>query len=169
MNPPVSLADRRLVERLRRGEPGAADELWVARRDAVWAVCRAMADSRDAAVALLQQVYLELPRAGRGFDPQAPVCCGVAAWLWRDIGGLLELPPLVDIEPVPPDRHAELSPAQVVGRLGALEPNVRLVYLIDLYFGCPVGRLAELVAIAEPDLRAARTQAVWGLLGQGAL
>jgi hypothetical protein len=125
-----------------------------------------MTDTQDAAVALLRQVYVELPRASRGFDAQAPICCGVAAWLWRDIGGVLELPPLGGIEPVPPDRYAELAPAQVAARLGALEPNVRLVYLLDLYFGCPVGRLSDLVALPEVDLRAARTQAVWGLLGQ---
>lgn len=166
MNPPVSLAERRLVERLRRGEPAAVDELWMAQRDAVWAVCRAMAETQDGAVALLRQVYLDLPRAGRGFDVQAPLCCGMAAWLWRDIGGLLELAPLRGIEPVPPDRHAALASTQVVARLGALEPNVRLVYLLDLYFGCPVGRLSDLVALPEADLRAARTQAVWGLLGR---
>lgn len=160
----LSLADARLVRRLRSGETAAFQALWAAWRDRCWSVLRPMAASREEAVGLLRAVYLGLPQAVRSWPTDTALCCLVGGHVFRVARCELELPPITGIDaPVPlalsaPDREG------VARRVAAMPANVRLTYLVDLIFGCPAATTAALVGEDEHQLRLARAQGAWSIV-----
>lgn len=162
--PAISLADVRLLRRLRTGEPAAVAELWGAWRGKLWAVCQAMAPERADAVALLASLYGQLPAAARGWREDRPICCLLAGWMLPLIARALELPPVSGIHSPPPARVQRVGAAALPARLAALPPALRLVYLVDLMFCCPAATTAELSGLAEDQVRAARSAAAWSLV-----
>lgn len=163
---PVDLADVRLLGRLRSGEPEALNALWMRWRDPIWSTCAAMTGDRGVAVDLLRAVYSELGRECRGWSAPLPVACFVAAHTWRVVGARLELPGLTGITPTVPFAMAPPDPGAVATLVAGIEPNVRLVYLLDLFFACPAAGLARLVGVSEQVLRGARSQASWALVAR---
>lgn len=114
--------------------------------------------------ALLQDVYVHLPVAARGWTLDAPVCCQVSELLWRRVTHLLELAAPAGIEVSMPDATAALSSRDVAGKLAAIPPEQRVFYLLDIFFRCPSATLARLAGCAEADVRAARAAAAWMLV-----
>lgn len=164
----VSIADMRLIQRLRQGEPDAFGVVWNTWRGRAWSACRAMTEDRDGAVALLSAVYRGLPRAVRGWDAAYPLCCLVSTHLYRTIREDLELLPLSGITVAVPTEVRAPDADQARARLHRLEPSVRLVYIADLFFGCSASILAELAQETEQDLRDARAVAAYAVATGGA-
>lgn len=162
-----SLAEARLVRRLQAGEPGAFQELWGGWRDRCWSVISPMAEDRDQAVALLRDVYLGLPIAVRGWPLDTPLCCLVGCHVFLGVHRGLELPAIAGIEADIPPVLAAPDKAGVAGRIAAMPPHVRLVYLVDLFFGCPAATTAALVGQDEHQLRLARSKAAWSVVAGG--
>ncbi len=164
----VDLAERRLIARLRRGEPGALAELWGRWGPAAWSVCAAMAGGPgdEAAKRLLLRVYEALPREAAGWTPDRPLSCRIAGLVYRVVVDGLELRARTGIEAAVPTRFAAPAVPEIAGRIAALEPYLRLVYLLDVFFDCPAAALAELAGVAEPDIRAARAAAAWALVAR---
>lgn len=164
----VSLADVRLLTRAKAGEPAAIAEIWQQWRNPLWSVCRAMADDKGGAIELLRALYAELPAAVRGWARDTALCCHVATWVFRRLGAILELPALSSIEAPAPHAVEVPSQEEAARRLARLSPRVRLVYLIDLFFGCPASTTASMLDVSELDLRHARSKAAWSLVAGGA-
>ena len=162
------MEDTRLLTRLQRGERAAFEDLWQRWRGAVWSVCVAMCAERSDAVALLQAVYGSLPRSVPGWAAPTPLCCHLGAHVFRVVHAQLELSPVVGIDV--PTAGAVRVPDAATARdvLLRVEPHVRLVYLIDLFFHCPAPTLAQLLELDANDLRHARGMAAWRVIEGGA-
>lgn len=119
--------------------------------------------------ALLQDVYACLPMAARGWSLDAPVCCQLSQLLWERLHRALELAEPVGISVTPPTTTAAPSLATVSSRLAAVPPELRVIYLLDLFFRCPAATLARLSGWSEQDVRNARATVAWRLVaGEGA-
>jgi len=164
----VSLADARLLTRARSGDPRATAEVWTNWRNPLWSVCRAMAADKAEAIELLKELYADLPRAVRGWARDEPLCCLVATWAFRRLHASLELTDLTGIAVTVPETVATPDAALVSERLDRISPQVRLVYLIDLFFGCPASTTADLLGVSEQDIRQARSSAAWSMVAGGA-
>lgn len=165
---PVSIADARLIQRLRRGEPAAWDELWGAWRNRCWSVVSPMGRDREHAISLLREVYRTLPGAVRGWSPGTPLCCLVGVHTYAVVAGAMELSSIDGIEVHVPEETHTPSPDHAVRTLASMPDHVRLVYLIDLFFGCPAGTTAALAGVDENDLRHARSVAAYAIVSGGA-
>lgn len=164
----VSLADVRLLTRAKAGEPAAIAQLWQQWRNPMWSVCRAMATDKAHAIELLRTLYAELPSVVRGWARDTSLCCHVATWVFRRLGAMLELPALPSIDVQAPQMVQVPSRTEASQRIAQLSPRVRLVYLIDLFFGCPASTTAALLNVDELDLRHARASAAWSMVSGGA-
>lgn len=164
----VSLADVRLLNQARSGDPAAVRQLWTQWRTPMWSVCRSMAADKAEAVALLQALYAELPLAVRGWARDEPMCCLVGTWVFRRVSASLELERVAGIEVHAPQTVCAPTRADAAVRIARLSPPVRLVYLVDLFFGCPASTTAALLGVDELDLRHARSAAAWSVVAGGA-
>lgn len=160
----VSLADVRLLKRAQAGEPAAHAQLWADWRDTIWSTCRAMTASDVTARALLDAHYQHLPTAVRQWPRDQPLCCLVAHWSHARIHQFLQLPPLTGITMPAATRAAPPLAKDIPTRLALVPPAIRLVYLLDLFYGCPAPTMASLLGVAETELRLARATAAWTLL-----
>ncbi len=161
-----SVGEARLLQRLRRGEPGAADELWRAWGPAVAACCLAVAPDRDGGIALARALQAELGAHARAWPLGHAHCCLVAAWVLRRVSEALELPGLDGIVVAVPPAWAAAAPVgpELQRRLRALPAELRLVYVVDLLLGCPADQTAALTGLDEQALRHARAAAAWKLV-----
>ncbi|MCB9780759.1 MAG: hypothetical protein H6742_19480 [Alphaproteobacteria bacterium] len=166
MTSPVSLADARLVQRLRQGEPAAFDELWAQWQRPIWSLCNAMADDRAQALSLLQDVHGALSLACRGFAPDVSLCCHVSSLVYRRLQQRLELAPLDGIDIDVPAHTGPPPRAQLAARLRAVPAELRVVYLLDVFFHCPAGTLSQLLQCSEVDVRHARAQVAFALVAE---
>lgn len=162
--PAISLSEARLVQRLRRGEPAALQELWARWRGPVWAVCRSMSADRASGVQLLAGLYAELGAQARAWQEDQPLCCAVAAWVLTGVKRELQLPDPTGIHAPLPDAAQRVDRPTAQRRLASLPPEIRLVYLVDLMFRCPASLTAELTGWSEDQIRAARANAAWALV-----
>ena len=160
----VSLADARLLTRARAGEPSALTEMWTAWRGPLWSVCRAMAPQEAHAFELLKDLYGDLPTAVRDWARDESMCCLIATWAFGRLQTSLELAVATGIPVSVPERVVTPDPALVLRRVEALSPPVRLVYLIDLFFGCPASTTARMLGITEAQIRTARASAAWSMV-----
>lgn len=163
----VSLSDRRLFVRLRRGEPAAYRDLWAQWRNAVWSVCVAVQPDRAQAVGLLKAVYRELPAVVRGWPTDEPLCCLLGAHVYRVIRDQMELPDPAGIQVPVPSQVRAPSREHVRATLQGLPPMIRLVYTLDLFFGCSATTLARLLDVSEDELRHCRSVAAYGVIAAG--
>jgi DNA-directed RNA polymerase specialized sigma24 family protein len=163
----ISLADARLLQRLRRGDPDAVRVLWDDAKDDLWSVCAAMTDDRVARD-LLKDLYEGLWRETRGWRNDHAICCLLASYAWRRIAAVLELPPLRGIGGDVPSMLECPNEEVLRARIAGLSGPVRLVYLLDLFFACPLDVLAELTSLQASTLREARAEATFALLRRGA-
>jgi hypothetical protein len=163
----IALGDVRLGRRLRVGEPAAFQILWLKWRDQCWSVCSAMSHDRAESVALLGGVYTGLPGVFRGHPGSCPLCCLVAGHVYSVVQRNLELPPLGGIGINVPSAVDTPDSALAARRVAAMSPNLRLVYLVDLFFGCPAANTAALTGANEDDVRAARSTAAWSVVSAG--
>jgi hypothetical protein len=53
----------------------------------------------------------------------------------------------------------------IAARVAGIPGTPRLVYLLDLFFGCPADELARLTGLPEESLRDARADATFRMLG----
>lgn len=164
----VSLADARLLHAARSGAPHAAAAIWKQWRTPIWSVVLAMTQDKARALAELRELYQDLPSAARQWSPQEDLCCHISAWVFRRLQHSLELPEVAGIEVVVPHAVASPTQSQAAERIRSLAPQIRLVYLIDLFFRCPASVTAGLLGIAENDLRHARSNAAWAVVAGGA-
>ena len=125
-----------------------------------------MCDGQEAQ-ALLLEAYEDLPTLCRSWTPSAGICCHISGWLYRRVAAQLELAQLSGIQLVPPTSFAPPAPDAVPRLLRSAAPEMRLVYVLDLFFGCPAGQLSSLIEVSEAQLRDARTAVVWHLLSGG--
>jgi hypothetical protein len=158
----VSLDDARLLQRVRRGEPDGVLRVWDGAKDELWSVCLAMAPDR--ALELLQDLYDGLWSETRAWRADVAVCCLVAAYAWRRLEALLQLGPIPDIDRSVPSALEVPSADQIAARLAGVPGTARLVYLLDLFFGCPADELARLTGLREEALRDARADATFRVL-----
>jgi hypothetical protein len=160
----VSLEEARLLQRIRRGEPDGVDRVWDDAKDDLWSVCVAMAADETEALGLLRDLYDGLWGETRGWRTDVATCCLLAAYAWRRLHALLQLAPLGGIDrSVSPTLEVPGADA-VAARVAAIPGPVRLVYLLDLFFGCPADELARLTQIHEDELRDARAAATFRIL-----
>jgi DNA-directed RNA polymerase specialized sigma24 family protein len=161
----ISLDDARLLQRLRRGEPDGFETVWERAKDDLWSVCVAMSDGEPEARGLLEDLYEGLWSETRAWRVDAAICCLVATYAWRRISALLELPALggIDKGVMPPFEVP--SADAVTARIVQIPRPIRLVYLLDLFFGCPADELARMTSLQEAALRDARAAATWRMLG----
>lgn len=160
----VSLAEARLLQRLRRGEPAALQVVWDDWKHAIWSICKAMDADPEGARALLLAVYRDFPSAARGWEHEHALCCQVGALVYSVLSEALSLPVLLDFSPELPSEVADPTPEQVLQRIAEIPPLHRLVYLVDLFFHCPSAETSSILGISEMALRHARTQAAWALV-----
>ena len=160
----VSLADVRLLRRLRVGDADALDEVWTRWKGPVWAVCRVMVANRTHAVQLLARLYLDLSTQARGWPDDLPICCSFAGWLLERMSTELELPVAGGIPAAIPAVTAAPDPGSASDRLGELPPELRLVYVVDLMFRCSAAMTAQASGWSEQDIRSARSAAAWRLV-----
>lgn len=161
---PLSLVEARLVQGVRRADPGALQEVWDTWKHAAWSVCRAMAPDAEAARLLLVAVYREFPRQARTFTTEHPLCCQVGALVHLVLAAELDLPELSEVQPEPPVQPRAPEGDELARRLAALPPELRLVYLLDLFFHCPSAETSSLTGISETALRHARSRVAWALV-----
>lgn len=164
MSRAVSLEDARLLQRIRRGEPDGILRAWDESKDELWSVCVAMTKDESEALELLRDLYDGLWSETRAWRTDVAICCSMAAYAWRRLQARLQLPPLGGI-----DRDVtftlEVPGADgVAARVAAISGPIRLVYLLDLFFGCPADELARLTQLAEESLRDARADATFRML-----
>ncbi len=162
--PPVSMAEARLIQRLRRGEPAAWEALWGAWRDRCWSVVAPMGRDRAHAVALLAEVYRTLPGVVRSWSPGTPLYCLVGVHTYTTVAAAMELGTIDGIDIGVPTATHTPSADDAVRTLASLPDHVRLVYLLDLFFGCPAGTTATLAGVDELDLRHARARAAYAIV-----
>ena len=161
---PVALQEFRLLTRAKSGEQAALAEVWRTWRNAIWSICLAMARDQEHALSLLKALYGDLRSVIGGWTPEITPCCLAATWIFRRLHGLLELPELQSIDAPAPRAVAVPSQHQVAARVARLSPGIRLVYLIDLFFGCPAQTTAAILGVDEVALRHARATAAWDLV-----
>jgi len=143
-------------------------DLWTSWRNPLWSLCVAMAADNTQAIDLIKDLYADMPSAVRGWARDEPLCCLMATWAFIRLRANLELPALAGIEVTVPATVEAPDAASISDRVNRLTPQVRLVYLIDLFFGCPASTTAALVGASERDLRQARASAVWSIVAGGA-
>lgn len=161
---PIALEEFRLLSRAKVGEPAALAAVWRNWRNAIWSICLAMARDREHALSLLKTLYGELRSVIRGWTTDTTPCCLVATWIFRRLHALLELPDLQSIDAPAPRAVSVPGHQQVAARVARLSPGLRLVYLIDLFFGCPAQKTAAILGVDEVALRHARAIAAWDLV-----
>ncbi len=164
----VSLAEARLVTQAKAGETAALAQIWADWRTPLWSICLAMADDKPHALELLRALYAELPVVVRGWSRDTSLCCLVATWVFRRLHATLELAQLESIDAPAPAVVSVPSRKVVAERIARLSPRIRLVYLIDLFFGCPADTTAAILQVDEVALRHARAVAAWSLVAGGA-
>ncbi len=165
MSRSVSLEDAKLLHRVRRGEPDGIERVWQDAKDDLWSVCVAMADDESEALGLLRDLYDGLWNETRGWRADVAICCLIAAYAWRRLQTLLQLPPIGGIDRSVSSTLEVPAADAVAARLAAIPGPARLVYLLDLFFGCPADELARLTALQEDALRDARADATFRMLG----
>jgi len=163
----VPLDDARLIARLRRGDPAALSELWEGWKTRVWAICRGMATDTDQARALLQDLYGTLPGTVIGWSLDAPVCCQLSRHTWSRLHACLELETPAGIPLSVPDQTRAPAAAEVGARLAEVPPELRVIYLLDIFFRCPAATLAALSGWQERDVRNARAMVAFHLVSTG--
>lgn len=163
---PVPIEDARLISRLRAADRGALDELWVSWRAPTWAVCRGMGGEPERARALFDDIQAQLPGAVRGWSLESPVCCQLSRLVWRRLEARLELPRPAGIEASVPARTATPSRDEVARRLSRVPPELRVIYLLDVFYRCPARTLAALSGWAELEVRKARAAVAWALVAE---
>lgn len=167
MTTPVSIVEARLVQGLRRGDPAAFDALWTRWKRPIWSLCNGMADDRAHAQALLQDIYGALGTDCRGWSPDVSLCCHVSSLVYQRLQQRLELPQLDGIDIDVPEHTGTPTRADVQARLRAVPPELRVVYLLDVFFRCPAGTLSQLLQCEENDVRHARARVAFALVAQG--
>lgn len=163
---PLSLAEARLVQGVRRAEPAALQAVWDEWKHATWSVCKAMEPEPEGARRLLLAVYRSFPRQARAFSTDHPLCCQVGALVHLVLADELGLPELSEEEPEPPAALRGLGGGDVAARLAGIAPELRLVYLLDLFFHCPSAETSSLTGISESALRSARSRVAWALIAE---
>ncbi len=167
----ISLAEARLLRDLRGGKAAAAHEVWERFRSPIQAVCRGMGDGSGETVvewrALFDGLRAGFQETARHWPVDRPLCCLVGAWVFTALAGRLNVGSLVGVQVSIPRVVRAPSIDEVPERLGRLSPAVRLVYLVDLYFGCPASLLAEISGQPEVGLRMARAVGAWGMVDAG--
>ncbi|MEZ4403105.1 MAG: RNA polymerase sigma factor [Kofleriaceae bacterium] len=166
--------DRELVGRLRRGEPGAFDEIYQALRPRLWSFLARMTGRRDLADDLAQEAWLRLARHA----PRLAEDTRVAAWLftvarnlyvsqWRSAQVARQLAgDLLPPEPVSagPFEHAasNQTSARLERALAALTPPYREIVLLCAVEGLAPREAATILGIsgeaARQRLARARSQ-----------
>ena len=164
MSREVSLEDAKLLQRIRRGEPDGVLRVWNDNKDELWSVCVAMSRDETEALDLLRDLYDGLWSETRGWRTDAAVCCLLAAYAWRRLQALLQLAPLGGIDRSVSSTLEVPGADAVAARVAAIPGPVRLVYLLDLFFGCPADELARLTQLGEDALRDARAAATFRIL-----
>lgn len=163
----ISMQDARLIARLRRGEREALAGLQEDWRDEIWSVCGAMTGSEGEARALVQTVWRSLRDETRVWSATTPLCCQLAGLVCRVIVERLSLPQ-PDAEEMP-FRFAErdVEAQEVAARVRQIPPATRLIFLLDLYFGCPADALAAATGVPVGAVRYARSAAIWRMVAPG--
>jgi hypothetical protein len=160
----ISLAEARLLQRVRSGEPDGILRVWDDAKDDLWSVCVAMSSDEAQALELLRDLYDGLWSETRGWRSDVAICCLLAAYAWRRLQALLQLPPLGGIDRSVASTLEVPGVDAVAARVAAIPGPMRLVYLLDLFFGCPADELARLTQIHEEALRDARADATFRML-----
>jgi hypothetical protein len=160
----VSLDEARLLQRIRLGEPDGVDRVWEDAKDDLWSVCVAMTANETEALRLLRDLYDGLWSETRGWRGDVAICCLLAAYAWRRLEALLQLPPLGGIDRGVSSTLEVPGADAVAARVAAIPGPMRLVYLLDLFFGCPADELARLTRLREDALRDARAAATFRIL-----
>jgi DNA-directed RNA polymerase specialized sigma24 family protein len=160
----ISLEEARLLQRVRRGEPDGILRAWDDAKDDLWSVCVAMANDETEALELLRDLYDGLWSETRGWRADVAICCWMAAYAWRRLQALLQLPPLGGIDRNVSSTLEVPGADAVAARVAEIPGPTRLVYLLDLFFGCPADELARLTQIHEEALRDARADATFRML-----
>lgn len=161
-----SLAEARLIRRLGRGDSAALDALWTRWRNPVWSVLRGVSPDHASALALLEHVYRALPEAARTWAPDHPLACLVAGWVLRSTSQAMGISWDGELDQTHSNgAAAEVDGPEEVRRLAALPPGVRLAYLLDLFFECPVATTAGLGGASEAAVRGRRSAGAWAVAG----
>ena len=164
MSREVSLEEARLLRRVRSGEQDGILRVWDDAKDDLWSVCVAMARDEAEALELLRDLYDGLWSETRGWRSDVAICCLLAAYAWRRLQALLQLPPIAGIDRNVSSTLEVPGADAVAARVAAIPGQVRLVYLLDLFFGCPADELARLTQLQEEALRDARADATFRML-----
>ncbi|NOY25931.1 MAG: hypothetical protein GXP62_08680 [Oligoflexia bacterium] len=167
MTSAVSMQDARAISRLKAGDGAALTDLWTRWKTPIWSLCRGMASDVEHARELLRDIYVHLPPAARGWSLDAPVCCQVSALVWSRLQRRLELRAPDGIDVHIPDHAAAPSRTVIAGKLAAIDPELRVIYLLDVFFRCPAATLARISGWGEADIRTARAAAAWQLVTVG--
>ena len=163
----VQLSERRLVQRLQRGEPRAFQELWLSRRDSVWSVLRGVDPDESRAFSLLKAVYLGLPGSVASWEPDESLCCLLASHVFTVVCAERGLSAPEDVVVVAPRQTRVPRQDDVRELLEAFTAVDRLIYALDLFFGCDATTLSRLVGADEAALRHARASVAYGLVNAG--
>jgi RNA polymerase sigma-70 factor (ECF subfamily) len=160
--------DRELVDRLRRGEPGAFDTAYACYRASMYAFLFRLSGRRDVADDLFQDTFLKLAR----FAPALRADTDLAAWLFTVARNayrshrrwaMLDLSRLATLADEP--RSTEVAPLadasvdgtqrllRVDGALARLSPNAREALLLVCVEGFSQERAARVVGVTYPAFR----------------
>lgn len=160
----ISMEEARIIARLRRGEREALAGLQEEWRDAVWTLCLAMTSGERDAQALVQGVWKTLREEARTWSAHAPLSCQVAGLVCRVIARRLNLPQPGEAAHTLQVAERVVAAHELRAVLDGVPAELRLVFLADLFFACPVDALSEFVAVPEAALREARAAVCWRLV-----
>ena len=158
------MEEARLIARLRRGEREALSGLQEEWRDEVWTLCLAMTRSEREAQLLVQGVWKAFRDEVRTWSAHAPLSGQVAGLVCREVARRLNLPQPGEGAVALPAAERLVAAHEIQAVLASVPPAPRLVFLADLFFGCPVDLLSGLVAVPEAALREARAAVCWRLV-----
>lgn len=167
MSGAIPLDDARRLAGLRRGDPGAVADLWDEWKTRLWAICRGMAADPDQARVLLADIHHSLPSAVIGWSLEVPICCQLARHTWSRLHRHLQLAEPDGITLSVPDRTRSPAASEVAARLAELPPELRVIYLLDVFFSCPAAILAALSGWDETQVRRARAAVAFHLVSAG--
>lgn len=158
------MEEARLIARLRRGEREALAGLQEEWRDEVWTLCLAMTRSEREAQLLVQGIWKAFRDEVRTWSAHAPLSCQVAGLVCREVARRLNLPQPGEAALTLPVAERLVAAHEIQAVLHGVPPAARLVFLADLFFGCPVDLLSGFVAVPEAALREARAAVCWRLV-----